>query len=101
MSGRSANAWATSWWPAAGPCPTWTGSLPVSPGIPLPRGSSRRRRWPGGPPQRRRCATRRRDRMRFRAPTPGDAPAVYELLVARDLADYGVPDITLADIEDE
>lgn len=37
----------------------------------------------------------------LRAPTPGDAQAVLDLLVARDLADYGVPDITLDDLHDE
>ena len=39
--------------------------------------------------------------MRFRAPTPDDAPAVMGVLIARDLADLGVPDYTLEDLLDE
>ena len=39
--------------------------------------------------------------LAFRAPTLADLPAVFELLVARDLADYGRPDITLEDLRDE
>jgi mycothiol synthase len=39
--------------------------------------------------------------MRLRAPTPGDAPAVLEVLVARDIADLGAPDYTLEDLHDE
>jgi hypothetical protein len=30
--------------------------------------------------------------MYVRAPTPADAPAVLELIVARDIADLGRPD---------
>jgi mycothiol synthase len=37
--------------------------------------------------------------MNVRAPQPGDAPAVLELIVARDIADLGRPDYTLEDIE--
>jgi mycothiol synthase len=39
--------------------------------------------------------------IHFRAPTLADAPAVFAMLAARDVADYGVPDITLADLQDE
>lgn len=39
--------------------------------------------------------------MRLRAPTPEDAEAVLALIVARDVADYGAPDYTLADLRDE
>lgn len=39
--------------------------------------------------------------MRLRAPVWDDAPAVLAVLVARDLADLGVPDITLEDLLDE
>ena len=39
--------------------------------------------------------------IEFRAPTFADAGAVLALLVARDLVDYGVPDMTLAELEDE
>lgn len=36
--------------------------------------------------------------MRVRAPEPGDARAVLELIVARDIADLGRPDYTLEDV---
>jgi mycothiol synthase len=39
--------------------------------------------------------------MRLRAPTIDDAPAVIEVLVARDVADLGVPDYVLEDLLDE
>jgi mycothiol synthase len=39
--------------------------------------------------------------MQLRAPVSGDAPAVLAVLVARDLADLGVPDCTLDDVLDE
>ncbi len=39
--------------------------------------------------------------MRFRAPTIDDAPAVLEVLVARDIADLGLPDYVLEDLLDE
>lgn len=39
--------------------------------------------------------------MRFRAPTLEDAPAVMGVLIARDVADIGVPDYTLEDLLDE
>jgi mycothiol synthase len=39
--------------------------------------------------------------MRMRAPRPEDAEAVLELIVARDVADLGVPDYTLEDLRDE
>lgn len=39
--------------------------------------------------------------MRLRAPVFDDARAVLAVLVARDLADLGVPDITLEDVLDE
>jgi mycothiol synthase len=39
--------------------------------------------------------------IQFRAPTFADAGAVLALLVARDLVDYGVPDMTLPELEDE
>lgn len=38
---------------------------------------------------------------RLRAPRPADAGAVLCLLVARDVADLGAPDITLEDLHDE
>ena len=37
--------------------------------------------------------------MRIRAPQPDDAPAVLELIVARDIADLGRPDYTLEDVQ--
>jgi mycothiol synthase len=37
--------------------------------------------------------------MRLRAPQTDDAPAVLELIVARDVADLGRPDYTLEDVE--
>lgn len=37
----------------------------------------------------------------FRAPTIDDAPAVLEVLVAREIADIGVPDYVLEDLLDE
>jgi len=37
----------------------------------------------------------------FRPPVLDDAPAVLDLLVARDVADLGIPDITLEDLLDE
>ncbi len=36
--------------------------------------------------------------MRVRAPEPSDAPAVLDLLVARDIADLGRPDYTIEDV---
>lgn len=39
--------------------------------------------------------------MRFRAPVLHDAVAVLEVLVARDIADLGVPDHTLDELRDE
>lgn len=39
--------------------------------------------------------------MRLRAPTIDDAPAVLEVLVARDVVDIGVPDYVLEDLLDE
>jgi mycothiol synthase len=39
--------------------------------------------------------------MRLRAPTPRDAEAVLALIVARDVADFGAPDFTLADLREE
>ncbi len=39
--------------------------------------------------------------MLLRPPTPDDAAAVLEVLVARDIADLGQPDTTLADLQDE
>jgi mycothiol synthase len=39
--------------------------------------------------------------MRLRAPTTDDAPAVLEVLEARDIADIGVPDYVLEDLLDE
>jgi mycothiol synthase len=39
--------------------------------------------------------------MRLRSPVPDDAPAVLAVLVARDVADLGVPDCTLDDLLDE
>jgi mycothiol synthase len=37
--------------------------------------------------------------MHLRAPEPPDAPAVLELIVARDIADLGRPDYTLDDVK--
>lgn len=37
----------------------------------------------------------------LRPPTLADAQAVFDMLVARDLVDYGVPDISLEDLHDE
>ena len=37
--------------------------------------------------------------MRVRAPEPGDARAVLDLIVARDIADLGRPDYTLEDVQ--
>jgi mycothiol synthase len=37
--------------------------------------------------------------MRVRAPEPTDAPAVLDLIVARDIADLGRPDYTLEDVK--
>src|SRR5215204_5146198 len=37
--------------------------------------------------------------MNVRAPEPSDAPAVLDLIVARDIADLGRPDYTLEDVE--
>ncbi|HWF73318.1 MAG TPA: GNAT family N-acetyltransferase [Solirubrobacteraceae bacterium] len=39
--------------------------------------------------------------MELRAPVPDEAPAVLEVLVARDIADLGAPDCTLGDVLDE
>src|SRR3954452_22970079 len=39
--------------------------------------------------------------MRLRPPALDDAEAVLELIVARDVADFGVPDYTLADLRQE
>ncbi len=39
--------------------------------------------------------------MRLRPATPADAGAVLAVLVARDVADVGEPDYTLADLQDE
>ncbi|MBV9166539.1 MAG: GNAT family N-acetyltransferase [Solirubrobacterales bacterium] len=39
--------------------------------------------------------------MRLRAPTVDDASSVLEVLVARDIADIGVPDYTVEDLLDE
>jgi mycothiol synthase len=39
--------------------------------------------------------------MRFRPPSPDDAPAVLGVVVARDLADIGIADYTLEDLRDE
>jgi mycothiol synthase len=39
--------------------------------------------------------------IRLRAPEPGDADGVLAVLVARDVADLGAPDFTLADLRDE
>ena len=39
--------------------------------------------------------------MRLRAPVLDDAPAVFEVITARDIADLGVPDFTLGDLHDE
>jgi mycothiol synthase len=39
--------------------------------------------------------------MQLRAPLPDDAPAVFAVLEARNVADLGVPDYTLADLTDE
>jgi mycothiol synthase len=37
--------------------------------------------------------------MQVRAPKPNEAPAVLELIVARDIADLGRPDYTLEDVQ--
>jgi mycothiol synthase len=37
----------------------------------------------------------------MRPPSSSDAPAVLELLLARDVADFGLPDYTLEDLRDE
>ena len=37
--------------------------------------------------------------MQVRSPRPADAPAVLDLIVARDIADLGRPDYTLEDVE--
>ena len=37
--------------------------------------------------------------MQLRAPEPSDAPAVLDLIVARDIADLGKPDYTLEDVQ--
>jgi ribosomal protein S18 acetylase RimI-like enzyme len=37
--------------------------------------------------------------MHLRAPEPADAPAVLELIIARDIADLGRPDYTLEDVQ--
>jgi mycothiol synthase len=37
--------------------------------------------------------------MRLRAPEPDDAPAVLDLIIARDIADLGRPDYTLEDVQ--
>jgi mycothiol synthase len=37
--------------------------------------------------------------MQLRAPTPADAAAVLDLIVARDIADLGRPDYTLEDVQ--
>lgn len=39
--------------------------------------------------------------MRFRSPSPADAPAVLAVVAARDVADIGVPDFALGDLHDE
>jgi mycothiol synthase len=39
--------------------------------------------------------------MEWRAPAARDASAVLELIVARDVADFGMPDYTLGDLHDE
>jgi hypothetical protein len=39
--------------------------------------------------------------VRLRPPTPEDAETVLALIVARDVADYGEPDYTLADLREE
>jgi mycothiol synthase len=39
--------------------------------------------------------------MRFRSPLPADAQAVLTLLVERDIADIGTPDITLESLHEE
>lgn len=39
--------------------------------------------------------------MRFRPAVREDAPAVHAVLVARDIADLGMPDVTLGDLLDE
>jgi mycothiol synthase len=39
--------------------------------------------------------------MALRAPVIDDAPAVFELLKARDIADLGIPDCTLEDVRDD
>jgi mycothiol synthase len=39
--------------------------------------------------------------MQVRPPEPSDAPAVLELIVARDIADLGKPDYTLEDVKND
>lgn len=39
--------------------------------------------------------------MRLRSPVPSDAPAVLEVIVARDRVDLGYPDFTLEDLREE
>ena len=39
--------------------------------------------------------------MRLRAPDADDAPAVLAVIVARDIADLGIPDLTLEDLREE
>ena len=39
--------------------------------------------------------------MHLRAPEPADAPAVLELIIARDIADLGRPDYTLEDVQSD
>jgi ribosomal protein S18 acetylase RimI-like enzyme len=39
--------------------------------------------------------------MRWRAPTLEDAPAALALITARDIADFGAPDYTLDDLQEE
>jgi mycothiol synthase len=43
--------------------------------------------------------TRNLPAVQIRAPEPRDAPAVLELIVARDIADLGRPDYTLEDVQ--
>src|SRR5687768_1063940 len=51
------------------------------------------------------CRSARRNEVRkviemnVRAPQAGDAPAVLDLIVARDIADLGKPDYTLEDVQ--
>lgn len=39
--------------------------------------------------------------LTLRAPTPDDLPAVYDLIVACDIADFGIVDLSLDDLRDE